>query len=206
MGQKKYRGTKKLTENPFLNLYEIEALRKTGEEFRYYFVSRDDEEHIKIKTHAKEAAGMAVYAVTAERPHRLVMIRQYRYPVDEYLYELPAGLIEAGETMEQAAVREMKEETGLDFTPYEGGEPCFRKPLYLAPGFSDELNGTVYGTVTGVVSKDGLEDTEDIEVVLVDKKEAREILQKGQLTLRAGYLLTQFLRAEEERPFAFLEF
>ncbi|MGN0352542.1 MAG: NUDIX hydrolase [Roseburia sp.] len=206
MGQKKFRGVKKITENPFLNLYEIEAFLKSGKPFRYYFVSRDEEASIKLHTHSQKPTGMAVYAVTEELPHRLVMIRQYRYPVDEYLYELPAGIIEQGETPNEAAVREMKEETGLTFEPYEGGEDCLRKALYLVPGFSDELNGTVFGIVKGNISKKYLEDTEDIEVFFVDKDEAKRILREEKLTLRAGYLLLQFIKAAEERPFDFLEF
>lgn len=206
MEQKKFRGVKKVTENPFLNLYEMDALLKSGKPFSYYFVSRDEKEKIKLNTHSKQPTGMAVYAVTKELPHRLVMIRQYRYPVDEYLYELPAGIIEDGETMQAAAIREMKEETGLLFTPYEGGEACLRKALYLAPGFSDELNGTVFGTVTGTISKKYLEDTEDIEVFFVEKEEAKRLLREESLTLRAGYLLTQFLHSSAENPFDFLEF
>ena len=55
--------------------------------------------------------GMAVYAVTEDGQH-LVLVRQYRYPMDDYLYELPAGLIEPGGTASEAACGEMIEETG----------------------------------------------------------------------------------------------
>ncbi len=206
MEQKKFRGVKKVTDNPFLNLYEIDAFLTSGKPFHYYFASRDDVDNIKLNTHAKSPTGMAVYAVTEELPHRLVMIRQYRYPVDEYLFELPAGIIEEGEMPEQAAIREMKEETGLAFSPYEGGEECLRKAFYLVPGFSDELNSTVFGTVAGDAAKRHLEDTEDIEVLFVDKDEAKRILREEKLTIRAGYLLMQFIRASEEKPFDFLEF
>lgn len=53
------------------------------------------------------------------------MIRQYRYPLDDYLYELPAGLIDEGEGPSEAAIREMKEETGMDFEVYEGGNAAY---------------------------------------------------------------------------------
>jgi ADP-ribose pyrophosphatase len=42
----------------------------------------------------------------------IILQKQYRSPVDKVVIELPAGLIDAGETAEQAAVRELKEETG----------------------------------------------------------------------------------------------
>lgn len=204
MNRKKYTAVRKLTENPFLNLYEMDALTKSGNPFHYYFSSRDDVDDIKLNTHSNQASGMAIYAVTEEKPHRLVVIRQYRYPMDEYLYELPAGLIEKGETDEEAAIREMKEETGLDFIPYLDGEKAFRRPFYLAQGFSDELDSTVFGMVKGTVNQETLEDTEEIEVHLIEKQEAARILREEKLSLRAGYLLMMFLQNQEE-PFAFLD-
>ena len=47
---------------------------------------------------------------------RIVLVRQYRCTIDDYVYELPAGLVEEGEDYREAAVREMKEETGLTLT------------------------------------------------------------------------------------------
>lgn len=201
---RKFTAFRRLTDNRFLNLYEMDALTRSGKPFHYYFASREPEERIKLNTHADRATGMAVFAVTREAPHRLVMIRQYRYPMDEYLYELPAGLIEEGETDADAAVREMKEETGLTLRVYEGGNPNLRKPFYLAQGLSDELDSTVFGYADGVIDKSAMEDSEDIEVHLVDKKEALRILQEEKLSIRAGYLLIQFLHLDEKEPFSFL--
>ena len=182
----------------------MDALTRTGKPFHYYFASREPAEKIKLNTHSDRASGMAVFAVTKESPHRLVMIRQYRYPMDEYLYELPAGLIEEGETDAQAAVREMKEETGLDLMVYEGGNPDLRRPFYLAQGLSDELDSTVFGYACGSVDRKQMEDSEDIEVCFVDKKEALRILHEEKLSIRAGYLLIQFLQWNEKEPFSFL--
>jgi len=134
MNQKKYTAVRKLTENPYLNLYEMDALTKSGQPFHYYFSSREGEKDIKLHTHSNQASGMAIYAVTEEKPYRLVMIRQYRYPMDEYLYELPAGLIEEGETDAQAAIREMKEETGFTMKVYEGGRRSLSKTFLSCAG------------------------------------------------------------------------
>lgn len=120
--RKHYRGIEKQTDNPFLNLYHIDALGRDGTPFHYYFASRNDENNIKHKTHSMRPEGMAVYAVT-EDGEKLVLVRQYRYPVNDYLYELPAGLIEPEETASEAACREMIEETGWKLEVYEGGEP-----------------------------------------------------------------------------------
>ena len=81
--EKHYRGIEKLTDNPFLNLYHIDALGRDGMPFHYYFASRNDEDNIKHKTHSLRPEGMAVYAVTEDGQH-LVLVRQYRYPMPAF--------------------------------------------------------------------------------------------------------------------------
>ena len=202
---KKYTQIHKLTDNPFLNLYKIDALGNSGKPFNYYFASRNDEEHIMHKTKSLDSEGIVIYPVWKEDPSKLVMIRQYRYPLDAYLYELPAGLIDPGETAKEAAVREMKEETGLDFTVYEGGEEAFRRPFFMGAGFTDETSTSVFGYASGNISKDKQEDSETIEVLLVDKAEAMRILREERVSLRCAFLLMEFLHVPAEKPFFFLK-
>jgi ADP-ribose pyrophosphatase len=63
----------------------------------------------------------------------LVLIRQYRYAADGYLYEIPAGRLDAGETPEACARRELLEETGYRAARVE---PLFT--MFTTPGFTDE--------------------------------------------------------------------
>lgn len=205
MEKLKYTGVQKLQENRFLNMYHLDAVSHSGDVFDYYFVSRNKEEKLKINTHKLEAEGVVIYPVWKENPEKLVMIRQYRYPVGDYVYELPAGLIDYGEDAEQAAVREMKEETGFDFEIYRGGREMYRRAFFLAPGFSDEMGKAVFGYASGKSTEKFQEDSEDIEVILVDKKEAERILTEERLSIRCAYLLMQFLHMRGETPFAFLE-
>ena len=174
--RKHYRGIEKQTDNPFLNLYHIDALGRDGTPFHYYFASRNDENNIKHKTHSMRPEGMAVYAVT-EDGEKLVLVRQYRYPVNDYLYELPAGLIEPEETASEAACREMIEETGWKLEVYEGGEPAFRRGFFLAQGLTDESGSMIFGTVTENVGQQ-MENTEDIQVILADRQEVLRILRQ----------------------------
>lgn len=202
--KKKYTAIRKQTDNPYLNLYEIDALSYSDKPFKYYFASRNDEENIKHRTKSLMSEGIVIYPVWKDAPDKLVMIKQYRYPIDEWIYELPAGLIDKGETAEEAAVREMKEETGLEFEVYEGGDIAFRRPFFLGAGFTDEMSTSVYGYASGEISKSGQEDTEQIEVILVDKTEARRILSTERVSLRAGLLLMEFIHSDIENPFLFL--
>ncbi len=202
---KKYTAVRKLTDNRFLNLYEMDALTNTGAPFNYYFASRNSEEKLPLLTGKLCSNGIVIYPIWKRNPEKIVMIRQYRYPLDTWLYELPAGLIDEGETASEAAVREMKEETGLTFTPYEGGNPSFRRPVYLGAGLTDETSTSVFGYADGKISGRFRESTESIEVLLVDKKEAARILKEERVSLRAAFLLMSFLRMDGAEPFAFLE-
>jgi ADP-ribose pyrophosphatase len=120
------------------------------------------------------------------------------------IYQLPAGLIDPGETPGEAAMREMREETGFEFTEYTGGEAFCRRPFFLAPGFTDEPGSAVFGHVNANVGRE-LESTEWIEVILADKAEVRRILSEEKLSLRAAFLMMQFLAMPDDDPFRFLE-
>ena len=53
-------------------------------------------------------------------------------------------------------------------------------------------------------SRDDMEDTESIQVLIVDKQEAKRILAEEKVSIRAAYLLMQFIHADKDAPFAFL--
>ena len=195
----------KLTDNPFLNLYQIDARTRTGKKFNYYFASRNDENSIEAVTGVNKTNGIAIYAIRKENPGEIVMIRQFRYPINDYMYEIPAGLIDPGEAPAQSAVREMKEETGLTMEVYEGGADFYRRPMYLAQGLTDESTVMVYGTVEGTPNRENLEESEDIEVVFVDKSEAKRILSGEKVSARAAFILMLFIHSDCDKPFAFLE-
>ena len=195
---------KKVTDNRFLNLYHMDVNDTKGKRFDYYFVSRNDMEHLKIKTRKLDPEGIVIYAVTKEANPRLVLIKEYRYPLDDYIYALPAGLVDAGETPGEAAAREMLEETGYAFTEYTGGEACFRRPFLMGPGFTDEASSAVFGYVDLEACCPERESSEDIEVILADKEKVRDILSKEKVSLRGAYLMMQYLQMKED-TFSFLE-
>ena len=112
----------KKTNNRFLNFYEFEAIHRDGSVSPYYVSSRAREiDQLKAVSHQNKPDGVILYGVYGEEKDKVVLIRQYRYPLGGYVYEFPAGLVEDGEDMQEAAIREMYEETGLAFTPKDGG-------------------------------------------------------------------------------------
>jgi ADP-ribose pyrophosphatase len=67
-------------------------------------------------------------------PNEIVLVRQYRYAAGSDLWELPAGMIDPGETPGVAAARELHEETG-----YTAGRIRYLWAAYSTPGFCQEL-------------------------------------------------------------------
>ena len=190
---------KKLSDNRYLNLYELDATFRDGSRAPYYVASRrKSEETIKASTHDNQADGVILYGVYGEEKDKVVLIRQYRYPIDGYVYEFPAGLVEPGEDMLEAGVREMFEETGLHFTPAQTA-----RPFFTSIGMTDESCGTVFGYCSGKPSNAHQEGSEDIQVVLADRDECRRILKEENVAIMCAYMLMHFIASEGD-PLAFL--
>ena len=196
------KGIRKLTDNRFLNLYEQDAVFRDGSNAPYYVASRRKTvEQLKSVTHDNHPDGVILYGVHGARKDKVVLIRQFRYPINGYVYEFPAGLVEPGEDMLEAGVREMKEETGLVFTPVDGGS--YGRPFFTTVGMTDESCGTVFGYCMGEPSVAGQEGTEDIQVVLADREECRRILREENVAIMCAYMLMHFIASEGD-PLAFL--
>ncbi len=192
----------KTTDNPFLNLYELDRESKTGKKGKYYVASRaKNVSSLKLNSKKNKPDGVIIYSLYGENQDKVVLVRQYRYSIDDYIYEFPAGLVEETEDYKEAAVREMKEETGLEFQPLEV-DPVYEKPAFTTIGMTDESCSIVFGTSTGRISQEYLEDTEEIEVVLAEREEIRRILREENVAIMCSYMLMHFLHDKE--PFGFL--
>ena len=193
------KGIKKLTDNRYLNLYELDAAFRDGSRAPYYVASRrKSADTIKAATHDNHPDGVILYGVYGEQKDKVVLIRQYRYPLGGYVYEFPAGLVEQGEDMLEAGVREMFEETGLQFTPVQTA-----RPFFTSIGMTDESCGTVFGYCSGTPSNAHQEGSEDIQVVLADRAECRRILKEENVAIMCAYMLMHFVASNGD-PLAFL--
>ena len=193
----------KLTDNRFVNLYHVDATSVHNTPVSYYVASRaKDTESMKIKTRINKPDGVIIYSIYGEKKDKVVLIRQFRYTIGDYIYEFPAGLVEPGEDFHEGAVREMYEETGLKFEPLKV-DPAFEKPFFPTIGLTDESCAAVYGYASGKASKAAQEDSEEIEVVLADRNEVKRILREENVAIPCAYMLMHFLKDKD--PFAFLQ-
>lgn len=118
--------------------------------------------------------GSAVMMAVDERG-RILLVRQYRLPVRDYLWELPAGRLDPGETPLDAARRELKEETG-----YEAAEWRELISFYPSPGFVAERM-TVFVAQRLTEGKPDPMDDERIECRWFEPDELREWIAAGRI-------------------------
>lgn len=184
----------------FLSYYELEAIHRDGSISPYYMASRNpNSDTLKAVTKKNPPDGVVIYSLYQDK---VVLVRQYRYPIGGFVYEFPAGLVEPGEDMEQAAIRELYEETGLTLTPIPGG--CYSRPFFTTVGITDESCGTVFGHCEGTPTSIHQEATEEIQVVLADRTECRRILKEEQVSIMCAYMLMHFVTSQDD-PFQFLK-
>lgn len=194
---------KKESDTNFLNFYEFEAIQRDGEKKPYYVASRAKRiEDLKAVSHENRPDGVIIYGVYGEAKDHLVLIRQYRYPLGGYVYEFPAGLVEPGENMAEAGIREMYEETGLSFQAKDAGP--YSRPFFTTIGMTDESCGTVFGYCSGTPTDRHQESSEDIQVVLADREECRRILREENVAIMCAYMLMHFIASQRD-PLEFLE-
>jgi ADP-ribose pyrophosphatase len=105
---------------------------------------------------------------------RLVLVRQYREAVGKALLEIPAGGVDEGESAEEAARREMVEETG-----YRVGRLDRLCSFYSSPGFCTELMHLY--VARGLEPGEPTEENDELEVVLLTQEDAMQRLQRGEI-------------------------
>jgi len=155
-----------LFQSRWINLFERTV--KTGDKIhKWQFASRQAEPDL-----AKDKKPDAVIIVAATKDKKLVLTREYRAPLGDWILGLPAGLIEEGQTPKDAAIREMKEETGLKL------HVTYVSPnLFSSAGFGNESFRYVFGVAEGEISSEFLQGDENIEVILADIDEAYELMK-----------------------------
>ena len=168
-----------LAETKYLKLYDAEYTNKLGEKRNWTIASRKPIEKLGntfFNGIEDKVDAVAIVAKHIEK-NKLVLIKQFRVPINDYVIEFPAGLIDGEEEIEKAVKRELKEETGLDLVEIDNEKS--NKKVYLSPGMTDESIAMIYCSCTGEVSLENLENDEDIEVLLLDKEEVKELLNSG---------------------------
>lgn len=133
--------------------------------------------------------GSAVVAINEKND--VILVKQYRHPMNEYVLELPAGKIEQGDTPEQTATKELEEEAGFKAKTLK-----LLSISYPAPGYSGERLYIYLAEELEPVPQN-LDFDEEIEVVHIPFTKACEMTLSGEIRdakTVIGLLATEKLR------------
>ena len=189
----KIKNVNTLVETDFVSLYDVEYKNKKGQEKHWMVSSRKSKEELeKIYLENKEDKVDAVVICALHKTqNKLVLINQYRVPINKYIYELPAGLVDNNEDIENSVRRELKEETGLDLISIN--KINSKDKLYLSPGMTDESVAFVYCLCDGEITDEYQEDDEDIKPLLISKEDVKNILEsEDSIDIKAYLILLMF--------------
>ena len=107
----------------------------------------------------------------------VVLVRQYRHGTRTITLEIPGGIIEGNDSPEEAAKRELREETG-----YHSSDMHLLGHVHPNPAFLNNTCYTYLARDVSIVGKQEQDEREDIEVVLRPMEEIPRLIRKGEIT------------------------
>lgn len=165
----------KIKDGRYLKNYELTYRNKAGKEKKYEIVSRSE-------IAGPEAIGKRVSGVSIVAYHedKMLLLREFRMGVNRFVYNLCAGMLEEGESLEECIQRELYEETGLSVEKIRVVLP----PSFAAVAFSDVKTQIAFVEVDGAF-EDHTSENEQITAGFYTKEQVRELLETEEFSSRA---------------------
>lgn len=171
----KFKSMEKVKDGRYLKNYELTYENKLGVEKKYEIVSRRNLSGIDDLGAAP--SGVSIIAICNGR---LLLLHEFRMGVNRLVYNLCAGMLEDGETIEQCIERELYEETGLKLKRIRKLLP----PSYAALAISDVMTYIAIVEAEGEFS-DHSSSNEEIKAAFYTKEEVKTLLESEPFSSRA---------------------
>ncbi len=175
----KFKGINKAYEGRFITFYKAEYETKLGNQKIYEMVSRDGNIQGLENGIKNDKCDAVILIITSVDGKKILLNKEFRMAVGDFAYNFPAGLIDPGESLEEAARRELWEETGLKLEKIEEVLPIG----FSAVGITNEKSRCVIGTASGEFAP-STSDEEEIEAAWYDKEQVRELLKGSSFAAR----------------------
>ncbi len=175
--------TVKQTNNKFLNMFTATYLSDTGKEYNYFFCSRRENE--VGNANVCDAVKVLPYIKNTDE---IIFIKNFRYAINDYLFELPAGLVDANEDLLEATKRELSEETGANVVNISE----ISSVGTTSAGLTDETIKLYFAEVE-LNGKQHLDEFENINVVKVKASNAAQFLTEHNVDIISQLMVKLFL-------------
>ena len=159
----------------YLRNYKLTYLNREGKEKVYEVVSRN--ELTGPQDLGKKVSGVSIVAYHEDK---MLLLKEFRMGINKAVYNLCAGFIEEGESLEECVVRESYEETGLQFKRIID----VLNPSYGAVAISDIRTNIVFAEAEGTF-EDHTSANEEITAAFYTKDEVKHLLQTEEFSSRA---------------------
>lgn len=165
----------KVRDGKYLKNYELTYLNKSGREKKYEMVSRRD-----LSGAEDLGARPSGVSIVATCGGKMLLLQEFRMGVNKTVYNLCAGMIEPGESIEACIGRELYEETGLRVRKIRTILP----PSYAAVAISDTTTYIAFVDAEGTF-EDHSSENEQIEAGFYSREEVRSLLKTEPFSSRA---------------------
>ena len=174
----------KVYSGKYLKNYELTYLNKAGKEKKFELVSRKE-------ITCKEELGLrpSGVSIVAYQGDKILLLKEFRMSINKSIFNLCAGMMEEGESIEECIERELYEETGLKVSKVISILP----PSFAAVGFSDTTTFAAFVEVEGEI-EDHSSINEDIQAGLYTREEVKELMETEEFSSRSQIAAYFFLQ------------
>ncbi len=169
----------KILQSKYITRYDIDYETSDGHIKTYEMISRDPNITNFEQLHNNEPEAVVMIMFNNEK-NKILLNKEFRLAMGDWIYSFPAGLIDPGENVEEAARRELMEETGLQIEKIDS----ILDKNYSAMGFSNEKNICLIG-VAGGKFQPSTSSEEEIIAGWYDKEQIRTLLKSAYFSARA---------------------
>ena len=171
----KFLGMEKVRDGKYLKNYELSYENKAGKLKKFEIVSRKE-----LKDPEDLGRRVSGVSIVAFQDDKMMLLREFRLSINKEIFNLCAGMMEEGETLEACIARELYEETGLSVQRVLRILP----PSYSAVGFSDTKTYIVFVETCGQF-EDHTSDNEEIQARFYTREEVRQLLETAEFSSRS---------------------
>lgn len=166
----------KVREGKYLKNYELTYENRAGREKKYEMVSHHD-----ISDVSELGGKVSGVSIVALYQGKMLLLREFRMGVNQFIYNLCAGMKEEAEPLEDCIRRELYEETGLSLKKIHK----ILNPAFAAVSICDILNQIAFVEADGEIDNSHMSENEWIQAAFYTKEEVAELLEKEKFSSRA---------------------